>query len=432
MRRLCLAIAFLSIVAGSASAQTLRLYHIDVEQADATLLVMPNGRTLLIDSGKNGMGRRLKPVMDAAGVNQIDAFVATHYHEDHYGGIDDLVDMGVSVLESYDRGDKECCVPQSKKNQATYKDYLRTVGEDARQLQRGHTIDLDPLVTIRVISSGGVVISEEPPTHGVDENDLSVSLLITFAGFDAFYGGDIEAPTEAKIAARDLVTDIDLYQANHHGSDTSSSQVFLEDLAPSVVIVSNGSNGSYHHPRQVILTRYANLASAPAVFQTNTCLLPAPCGNVADAFIADPQSTDEDGTILVTVDAAMNRYTVSYGTTTRMFQVKTAVPTGGVVIESVLPNPVGDDNQLEEVTLRNKGAAAAALAGWTLHDRSGLIWALDGSIAPGQSRTFRRDGRPMSLNNTGDEIVLLDAGRVAQDRFGYSSSTEGMRISTNH
>jgi hypothetical protein len=42
--------------AGSVSAQTLRIYQIDVEQADAALVIMPNGRTLLIDSGKNGHG----------------------------------------------------------------------------------------------------------------------------------------------------------------------------------------------------------------------------------------------------------------------------------------------------------------------------------------------------------------------------------------
>ena len=53
---------------------------------------MPNGKTLLIDSGKNGHGPRIQAVMQQAGVTQIDAFVNSHYHEDHFGGIDDLVD----------------------------------------------------------------------------------------------------------------------------------------------------------------------------------------------------------------------------------------------------------------------------------------------------------------------------------------------------
>ena len=71
-------------------AQTLRIYHIDVDQGDATLCVSPGGHTLLVDSGKNGHGPRIKAVMEQAGVSSIDHFVATHYHEDHYGGIDEL------------------------------------------------------------------------------------------------------------------------------------------------------------------------------------------------------------------------------------------------------------------------------------------------------------------------------------------------------
>lgn len=136
------------------------IYNIDVEQADAALLVMPNGKTLLIDSGKNGHGQRVKTVMDRAGVTKIDVFVASHYHEDHYGGIDDLVDMGVPVLEAFDRGDKDFVSSDTKK-QKTYKDYMRTVGEDARPLRRGDAISLDPLVTITCIGSGGVVIGEQ-------------------------------------------------------------------------------------------------------------------------------------------------------------------------------------------------------------------------------------------------------------------------------
>ena len=107
----------LTFSAQTAHAQTLRIYHIDVEQASATLLVAPGGRTLLVDSGKNGMGSRIKAVMDQAGVTKIDHFVLTHYHEDHMGGIDDLVGLGVSVLEAYDRGKESGCIEASEKQE---------------------------------------------------------------------------------------------------------------------------------------------------------------------------------------------------------------------------------------------------------------------------------------------------------------------------
>ncbi len=422
---------WLALLPCACAAQTLRIYHIDVEQGDATLVVTPSGKTLLVDSGKNGHGARIRAVMQQAGVVQIDAFVATHYHEDHYGGIDDVVNAGTTVVQAFDRGDKACCLPASKKKEKTFKDYQTAVGNNAIHLQRGMRIDLDPAVTITCISSGGVVIGEAEHQAGEEENDMSISLLLTFGGFRYFVGGDVEAPTEGKIAARDLVLNVDVYQANHHGSHSSSSADFLRDMEPTVVIVSNGSVQKYKHPRSVTLQAYAAVAGPPVVFQTNKCFFPAPCANVPDPFIADLDANDDDGTILVTVNSSASGYVVTYGSTSHQFNTKAAPPVqpqASVRIESVLPNPLGDDEQLEEVTLRNTGTQTELLNGWKLRDRSGFDWNLSGSIAPGESTVFRRNGQRMSLNNNGDDVILLDANQTERDRFSYTSSAEGVTI----
>ena len=175
MLRIVAAVLLALCVASPLAAQTLRIYHIDVEQADSALIVMPNGKTLLIDSGKNSHGKRILAVMDHAGVTQIDAFVASHYHEDHFGGIDDLVKNGIPILESYDRGRRDTVRPDDK-SKGTYKDYMASVGEDAHALQSGDTIDLDPLVSVTCIASSGSALGVGPVSSS-DENDLSVSLL---------------------------------------------------------------------------------------------------------------------------------------------------------------------------------------------------------------------------------------------------------------
>jgi hypothetical protein len=72
-----------------------------------------------------------------------------------------------------------------------------------------------------------------------------------------------------------------------------------------------------------------------------------------------------------------------------------------VVIAALLPSPVGDDEQLETVTVKNSGPGAVSLTGWTLRDRSGATWNMSGSMTAGESRTFRRNGQAMSLNNAG-------------------------------
>jgi competence protein ComEC len=191
-----LLLALVLMVVSDAGAQTLRIYHIDVDQASATLLVSPAGRTLLVDSGRNGQGRRIRAALQTAGVSRIDYLVTTHYHEDHYGGIDEVVDAGTPVGMAYDRGDKPY-IPTDKLQGATYKGYDRTVGHGAIPLTRGMTIPLDPLVAVTCTNSGGVVLGEDnPPQHGAEENDMSIGLLVVFQGFRYWIGGDTEEPTE--------------------------------------------------------------------------------------------------------------------------------------------------------------------------------------------------------------------------------------------
>ncbi len=213
----------------------------------------------------------------------------------------------------------------------------------------------------------------------------------------------------------------------------------MNDLKPTVIVLSNGNDANYMHPRLVSLQTYAVLVPATTVFQVNKCFRPAPCANVPDAQIADPETTDTDGTILTTVTGTSNTFTLAYGSTSRPFTIKTPInptplapATPGIVITKLLPNPVGADEQAESVTIQNKGSVAVNLFGWKLEDRSGATWSLTGSIAPNQSRTFKRNGQAMSLNNAGDEIVLRDAGDEERDRFAYAASTEGAVVNTGH
>jgi hypothetical protein len=289
-----------------------------------------------------------------------------------------------------------------------------------------------------VIAAGGVVVGETARSDADDENDMSVALVVNFRGFTAFFGGDIHAHTEEKIAQRDLAVDVDYYKGDHHGSHTSSSLAFMNDLKPTVVVLSNGNDAVYKHPRLVSLQTYAGLP-ASTVFQVNKCLRSAPCANVPDAQIGDPETGESDGTILTTVSGTSNTYTIAYGTATRAFTIKAPLTPAPVaptmptmIISRLLPDPVGADEQQESVTIENRGALAVSLFGWTLGDRSGATWRLTGSIAPGRSRTFKRRGQAMTLNNAGDEVVLRDGVNVEQDRFAYAASREGAGVNTGH
>jgi competence protein ComEC len=442
-----LAQALLFAVAHVATAQTLRIYHVDVDQASATLFVSPAGHTLLVDSGKNGQGQRILAALQGAGLNRIDFFVDTHYHEDHYGGIDEVVDAGIAVGTAYDRGDKGF-LPPSRIKDATYKGYDRTVGHTAQQLARGETIPLDPLMTVTCTNAGGVVLGENDPAQPAgEENDMSIGLLVTFGGFRYWIGGDTERPTELKIAARDLVQDVDVYVADHHGADNGSSAEFLADLRPRVVIISNGSNKTFRHPRASTLARMRALTPAPAIFQVNKYLGTGDDGgNVAAEFIADPETVDDDGTILVTVDQDAAGYTVSYGTTTKDFTVKapatpapgpapTVVAGGRVVITKLLPDPTTQPDRLgERVTLTNTGTTGVDLNDWFLRGPNGRVWSLSSLavVGAGKSVAIQRNGMPMSLDNDGGSVALIDAAGQVVDSVSYPTSQAGVEIVTGH
>jgi hypothetical protein len=226
--------------------------------------------------------------------------------------------------------------------------------------------------------------------------------------------------------------DVDLYEANHHGSHTSSSVDFLTDLMPTLVVISNGNVLKFKHPRQVTLNQLAALNPAPTILQTNKFLQGGEGGNVADEFIADLQPTGQDGDILVTVSAS-GAYVASYRGITRSFQAKSRTPATppAVSIVSLLPNPAGEDRELEEVEVRNNSGAAINLAGWLLRDSAGSVWTLTslGQLSAGSRATVRRAGMAMSLDNGGDKIELLSAIGTVVDSIIYAATAEGVRVS---
>jgi len=98
------------------------------------------------------------------------------------------------------------------------------------------------------------------------------------------------------------------------------------------------------------------------------------------------------------------------------------VPTvpNGVEIAGLLPNPDGQDERNEQVSIRNGTNRDVDLAGWKLLDRAGNKFQLSGKVAAGRAVTIRLDPPTMPLNNDGDEVLLLDANGVPVSRVGYT------------
>lgn len=102
---------------------------------------------------------------------------------------------------------------------------------------------------------------------------------------------------------------------------------------------------------------------------------------------------------------------------------------GGLRIVAVLPNPHGDDRELEEVHVSNRGTSAIALSGWRITNAEGqqhwILTAQDGTVAPGQTIIVVRHGRSMSLRNSGDTVVLQNSAGQPVDARSYGSARSG-------
>ncbi|HPF69343.1 MAG TPA: MBL fold metallo-hydrolase [Candidatus Krumholzibacteria bacterium] len=262
---LTLALALLAAGA-AAAAGTLTITCIDVGQGDATLIQSPSGRTLLFDGGENGRGTSIVvPFLHAAGVDTLDWIVASHYHSDHIGGLDEVMSAIPVRYAVYDRG--------GSYTTATYNSYVAAAGAKRTTLAVGQVIDMGEGVTVTAINMNGAGVLPAPYTNSTYENEYDVCLKVEYGGFDFVQAGDLtgdpsSGSKDIETTMSALVGDVDVYQVNHHGSYTSSTAAWLSATQPEVSVISVGDGNSYGHPHQVVLDRLQAFSSF--VYQTET------------------------------------------------------------------------------------------------------------------------------------------------------------------
>ncbi len=238
----------------------LEIHIIDVGQGDCFLIVTPAGKKIMIDAGTNGWGtERVLPYLKNLGITSLDYIVASHYHSDHIGGLDEVVNgLGGSnhiLKAAYDRGEGY--------RSTSFSDYISSVGDKRMMIYPGQTIDLGDMAKLACISSSGNIRTGRIYT-GIDENALSIVLILKYRNFDMYFGGDSNYIIEPFIAP--YAGDVDVYKVSHHGSNTSSSRELLTYLNPEVSIISLGNGYPYTFPHRDTLTRLRDTNSY--IYQT--------------------------------------------------------------------------------------------------------------------------------------------------------------------
>ena len=245
----------------------LEVYFVDVGQGDGTLIVTPSGKSIVMDCNR-GKGADMLPFMEnhVPKITTINYMIASHYHSDHIGGLDEIINgsggyAGRDVLDAcFDHG--------GSYTTTQYTEYVNAVTSTTggrKTAVLGDVIDLGDGVTFQIIASNRYVYNNGGPYGGsTDENAYSVSIKLNYKNFDLWVAGDLEAAEEAP--AGPICGDVDVYQCDHHGSDTSSDTSFLDAIKPEVTMISVGDGNSYGHPKQITLDNLA--ARNSYVYQT--------------------------------------------------------------------------------------------------------------------------------------------------------------------
>ena len=234
----------------------LKVYFIDVGQADS-ILITSKDETMLIDAGNNEDGVDVVNFIKEKGITKLSYVIGTHPHEDHIGGLDD-------VINAFDI--ENVVLPDITTNTKTFEDLLDAIENKHLEITTPKIGDTFTL---------GESNCEVKSTI-IDKSNLNLASLVVrlqFGETSFLFMGDAETENEEQTTWEQST----VLKVGHHGSNTSSSLKFLEQVKPQIAVIMIGKDNSYGHPNQETLEKLEKMNSK--IYRT-----------------------DEDGTITITSD----------------------------------------------------------------------------------------------------------------------------------
>jgi len=291
-----------------ASARNLEIYWIDVEGGGATLIVTPNGQSLLVDTGNptpdDRDAKRIFAAAQAAGLKKIDTLMITHFHGDHAGGAPALSKL-IPIGQYMDHGDS--IEGQGGRGGPIWDAYKAIATGRRTILKPGMKLPLKEVDAV-IVSSNAEVISS--PINGggpnpycagaankpadTTENQRSAGFLLTYGKFKFADLGDLTWDVEMQLACPvNKLGTVTLFQATHHGfvNDFSGAPAHVLALKPQVVVVNNGVTKGWQNSAWETVHKVPGLE---AVWQIHQAMGPNHDHNVDEQMIANPGPVEQD------------------------------------------------------------------------------------------------------------------------------------------
>ncbi|AFK87466.1 MULTISPECIES: ComEC/Rec2 family competence protein [Thermoanaerobacterium] len=233
----------------------LKVHFIDVGQGDSIFIESPGGKTMLIDAGVPEMGKKVVDYIKSLGVTKIDILVGTYPHEDHIGGMD-------RVIESFEIG--KFYMPKVTTNTRTFEYVLNAAKNKGLKIdvaKAGVTLDLGHSVSAEMIA---------PNSSKYDDlNEYSAVIKLVYKNTSFLFTGDAGAESEREMIEKGYDLKSDVLKVGHHGSSTSTTASFLDDVSPKYAVISCGKGNDYGHPHSSTLKKLKN-RNIP-VYRTDEC-----------------------------------------------------------------------------------------------------------------------------------------------------------------
>lgn len=217
-------------------AGQLEVHFIDVGQGDSIYIKTPT-QNILIDGGNRG--DTALNYLRYQGVSSLDLVIGTHPHADHIGGL-------INVMQAIPT--KEVIDPAVVNETLTFEDYLRLIDQKDIKFTEGRagiTRDLCNGIIMNIIHPNNPLSS--------DPNNASIVAKLTFGEISFLFTGDAEREAEREMLHGSHDLNATVLKVGHHGSRTSTTQAFLDAVAPQAAVIMCGRNNQYGHPHDETL-----------------------------------------------------------------------------------------------------------------------------------------------------------------------------------
>lgn len=250
----------------------LKIHYIDVGQADSILLTL-NNEAMLIDAGNNADGDLVVNYLKSQGISKLTYGIGTHAHEDHIGGMDDVINE--FDIETF-------FMPKAQTDTDTFEDVLDAL------IAKNISITSPNVGDTYDFSDAEFTILSCKNENTKELNTTSIVIRLVFGEQSYIFCGDAEKENEYAMMDSGLTLKSNVIKIGHHGSTSSSLEKFILAVDPEIAIITVGEGNDYGHPHEKIIKRLDRLGITT-------------------------YRTDLNGTIVINSDGKTNKVTVSKG-----------------------------------------------------------------------------------------------------------------------